>query len=282
MIVTSRKRLNAIAYHLICMILVVIMIYPVLWMIMSSFKTQSGIFRGNLSLIPDEWRFANYVEGWQGFGNHTFGVFFTNSFIISITATLGTMTSAALVSYGFARIRFPGSRFLFSCMIGTLMLPYQIIMIPQYLILHRMHWVNTFLPMIVPWSLGNPFFIFLMIQFVRTIPFELDESALIDGCTKFGIFYRIVLPLCKPPLVTVAIFSFYWQWQDFIQPVIYLSKPKLYTVSVALRLFADPTSVTNWGAMFAMASLSILPVMTVFFILQKYIVEGISTTGLKG
>jgi multiple sugar transport system permease protein len=148
--------------------------------------------------------------------------------------------------------------------------------------MHRLHWVNTFLPMIVPWSLGNPFFIFLMIQFVRTIPFELDESALIDGCTKFGIFYRIILPLCKPALVTVAIFSFYWRWQDFIQPVIYLSKPKLYTVSVALRLFADPTSVTNWGAMFAMASVSILPVMIVFFILQKYIVEGISTTGLKG
>jgi len=282
MIVTSKKHLNAAVYHLICMILVVIMIYPVLWMIMSSFKTQSGIFRGNLSLIPDEWRFANYVEGWQGFGNYTFRIFFTNSFIISITATVGTMTSAALVSYGFARIRFPGARFLFGCMIGTLMLPYQIIMIPQYLIMHRLHWVNTFLPMIVPWSLGNPFFIFLMIQFVRTIPFELDESALIDGCTKFGIFYRIILPLCKPALVTVAIFSFYWRWQDFIQPVIYLSKPKLYTVSVALRLFADPTSVTNWGAMFAMASVSILPVMIVFFILQKYIVEGISTTGLKG
>jgi multiple sugar transport system permease protein len=282
MIVTSKKYLNTAVYHLICLVLVVIMIYPVLWMIMSSFKTQSGIFRGNLSLIPDEWHFANYVEGWQGFGNHTFGVFFTNSFIISITATIGTMTSASLVAYGFARIKFPGSKFLFSCMLGTMMLPYQIIMIPQYLILHRIHWVNTFLPMIVPWSLGNPFFIFLMVQFVRTIPFELDESALIDGCTKFGIFYRIVLPLCKPALVTVAIFSFYWRWQDFIQPVIYLSKPKLYTVSVALRLFADPTSVTNWGAMFAMASLSILPVMIVFFILQKYIVEGISTTGLKG
>jgi len=282
MIVTSKKHLNAAVYHLICMILVVIMIYPVLWMIMSSFKTQSGIFRGNLSLIPDEWHFANYLEGWQGFGNHTFGVFFTNSFIISITATLGTMTSASLVAYGFARIKFPGSKFLFSCMLGTMMLPYQIIMIPQYLIFHRLNWINTFLPMIVPWSLGNPFFIFLVIQFVRTIPFELDESALIDGCTKFGIFYRIILPLCKPALVTVAIFSFYWRWQDFIQPVIYLSKPKLYTVSVALRLFADPTSVTNWGAMFAMASLSILPVMMVFFILQKYIVEGISTTGLKG
>jgi len=282
MVVTSKKHLNAAVYHLICMILVVIMIYPVLWMIMSSFKTQSGIFRGNLSLIPDEWHFANYVEGWRGFGNHTFGVFFTNSFIISITATLGTMTSASLVAYGFARIKFPGSKFLFSCMLGTMMLPYQIIMIPQYLIFHRLNWINTFLPMIVPWSLGNPFFIFLVIQFVRTIPFELDESALIDGCTKFGIYYRIILPLCKPALVTVAIFSFYWRWQDFIQPVIYLSKPKLYTVSVALRLFADPTSVTNWGAMFAMASLSILPVMMVFFVLQKYIVEGISTTGLKG
>ena len=282
MIVLSRRRLNSTLYHILCMVLVFFMVYPVLWMIMSSFKTQSGIFRGNLSLIPDEWHFANYVEGWQGFGNYSFAVFFTNSFIISVVSTVGTMASAALVAYGFARIKFPGSKPLFTCMLITMMLPYQIIMIPQYLIFHRLNWINTFLPLIVPWSLGNPFFIFLVIQFMRTIPFELDESAVIDGCTKFGIFSRIILPLCKPALITVAIFSFYWRWEDFLQPVIYLSKPKLYTVSVALRLFSDPTSVTNWGAMFAMASLSLLPVMAVFFVLQKYIVEGISTTGLKG
>ena len=281
MIVSAQRRLSSVLYHLVCMILVVFMIYPVLWMIMSSFKTQSGIFRGNLSLIPDEWNFANYIEGWRGFGNYTFATFFTNSSIISAVSTIGTMASAALVSFGFARIKFPGSKFLFSCMLVTMMLPYQIIMIPQYLIFHRLKWINTFLPLIVPWSLGNPFFIFLVIQFVRTIPFELDESAFIDGCTRFGIFSKIILPLCMPALVTVAIFSFYWRWQDFIQPVIYLSKPQLYTVSVALRLFSDPTSVTNWGAMFAMASLSLLPVMAVFFLLQKYIVEGISTTGLK-
>ena len=282
MLFTSIKHRYSTVFHLVCLILVVIMIYPVLWMIMSSFKTQSGIFRGNLSLIPEQWNFANYIEGWRGFGNYSFGTFFTNSFIISFVSTLGTMTSAALVAYGFARIKFPGSKLLFSCMLGTMMLPYQIIMIPQYLIFHKLKWINTFLPLIVPWSLGNPFFIFLVVQFMRTIPFELDESALIDGCTKFGIFSRIILPLCKPALVTVAIFSFYWRWQDFIQPVIYLSKPKLYTVAVALRLFSDPTSVPNWGAMFAMASLSLLPVMFVFFLLQKYIVEGISTTGLKG
>ncbi|HUV08249.1 MAG TPA: carbohydrate ABC transporter permease, partial [Spirochaetia bacterium] len=261
MIVLSRRRLNSTLYHILCMVLVFFMVYPVLWMIMSSFKTQSGIFRGNLSLIPDEWHFANYVEGWQGFGNYSFAVFFTNSFIISVVSTVGTMASAALVAYGFARIKFPGSKPLFTCMLITMMLPYQIIMIPQYLIFHRLNWINTFLPLIVPWSLGNPFFIFLVIQFMRTIPFELDESAVIDGCTKFGIFSRIILPLCKPALITVAIFSFYWRWEDFLQPVIYLSKPKLYTVSVALRLFSDPTSVTNWGAMFAMASLSLIPVM---------------------
>jgi multiple sugar transport system permease protein len=281
MIVSARRNLNSTVYHAICLVLVVIMIYPVLWMIMSSFKTQSGIIRGSLSLIPHEWAFQNYAEGWRGFGRFTFGVFFKNSFIIAAVSTLGTMASAALVGYGFARMRFPGSRILFGVMLSTMMLPSQIIMVPQYLIFHRLGWINTFLPLIVPWSLGHPFFIFLVVQFMRTIPFELDESALIDGCTKLGIFARIILPLCKAALVTVAIFSFYWRWEDFVQPAIYLSKPRLYTVSVALRLFADPTSVTNWGAMFAMATLSLVPVVAIFFLLQRYIVEGISTTGLK-
>ena len=281
MVVSARRHLSSTIYHAICLILVVVMIYPVLWMIMSSFKTQSGIFRGSLSLLPKEWAFQNYVEGWRGFGRFTFGVFFGNSFIIAVVSTLGTMASAALVGYGFARVRFAGRNILFGVMLSTMMLPSQIIMVPQYLIFHKLGWINTFLPLIVPWSLGNPFFIFLVVQFMRTIPVELDESALIDGCSKFGIFARIILPLCKAALVTVAIFSFYWRWEDFLQPAIYLSKPRLYTVSVALRLFADPTAVTNWGAMFAMATLSLIPVIVIFFLLQRYIVEGISTTGLK-
>ncbi len=161
MIVSARRNLSSSIYHAVCLILVVVMIYPVLWMIMSSFKTQSGIFRGSLSLIPKEWAFRNYVEGWRGFGRFTFGVFFGNSFIIAVVSTLGTMASAALVGYGFARVRFAGRNILFGVMLATMMLPSQIIMVPQYLIFHKLGWINTFLPLIVPWSLGNPFFIFL-------------------------------------------------------------------------------------------------------------------------
>jgi multiple sugar transport system permease protein len=274
---------KTIGYHVFAMVLAVLMIYPVLWMVSSSFKSQAGIFRGGLSLIPEQWVFENFAEGWKGFGRQTFTTFFKNSIIITTFSTLGAVASSAFIAFGFARVRFAGNRLWFAVMIATLLLPFEIKMIPQYLLFHRLGWVNTFLPMIVPSSLGgSAFFIFLIVQFMRTIPFELDESAYVDGCGRFRIFWSIILPLSKPALMTAAIFSFYWSWNNFIQPLLYLSKPKLYTVSVALRLFADPTSVTNWGAMFSMATLSLLPVMAVFLILQRHIVEGISSTGLKG
>jgi multiple sugar transport system permease protein len=279
-----RNRLTkSVFYHLFALILAIVMIYPVLWMVSSSFKTQTSIFRSQLSLIPDEWVFENFSEGWRGFGQYTFTTFFKNSIIITALSTVGAVISSSFIAFGFARIRFAGNKLWFGVMIATLLLPFEIKMIPQYLLFHRLGWVNTFLPIIVPSCLGgSAFFIFLMVQFMRTVPYELDESAYMDGCGRFRIFWSIVLPLSKPALMTAAIFSFYWRWNDFIQPLLYLAKPKLYTVSVALRLFADPTSVTNWGAMFAVATVSLIPVILVFMFLQRHIVEGISSTGLKG
>jgi multiple sugar transport system permease protein len=279
-----RNRLTkSVFYHLFALILAIVMIYPVLWMVSSSFKTQTSIFRSQLSLIPDEWVFENFSEGWRGFGQYTFTTFFKNSIIITALSTVGAVISSSFIAFGFARIRFAGNKLWFGVMIATLLLPFEIKMIPQYLLFHRLGWVNTFLPIIVPSCLGgSAFFIFLMVQFMRTVPYELDESAYMDGCGRFRIFWSIVLPLSKPALMTAAIFSFYWRWNDFIQPLLYLAKPKLYTVSVALRLFADPTSVTNWGAMFAVATVSLIPVILVFVFLQRHIVEGISSTGLKG
>lgn len=280
-IINKIKIKNSILFYFFCILLAFIMLYPILWMVFGSFKTQREIFDG-LSLLPQKWLISNYQEGWKGFGKYSFSTFFLNSFIVSFFSTLGTIFTASWVGFGFARNRFKGKKFLFSCMIATMMLPYQIIMIPQYIIFHKLKWVGTFLPIIVPWALGYPFFIFLITQFMRNIPIELDEAAKIDGCNKFSIYFRIYLPLTKSALLTVAIFSFYWKWNDFIQPLIYLNKTALYTVSVALQLFSDPTAVTNWGAMLAMATLSVLPIFIIFFLLQKYITEGIATTGLKG
>ena len=279
---TNNRIINASIFHFFCILIGAMMIYPVLWMIFASFKTQSEIFSQSLKLFPEKWLFLNYAEGWKGFGNYSFTRFFINSAIVSVISTVGTIFSAAFIGFGFARNKFKGRGFFFGTMIGTMMLPYQIIMIPQYILFHKMGWINTYLPIIVPWILGYPFFIFLLTQFMRSIPPDLDEAAKIDGCNKFSIFFRIYFPLSKPALITVAIFSFYWKWNDFIQPLIYLTKPTLYTVSVALKLFADPTSVTNWGAMLAIATLSILPIVVIFLILQSYITEGISTTGIKG
>ena len=192
------------------------------------------------------------------------------------------MLSSAVIAYGFARIKFAGRNLWFTLMILTLMLPRQVLLIPQYILFNELGWVNTFLPLIVPASNRWAFFIFLMMQFIRGIPRELDEAAEIDGASRFGIFWRVIIPLAQPALITCAIFSFYWTWEDFLSPLIYLNDPRLYTVSLALRSMSDPNAFTNWGAIFAMATLSLVPVFAIFIFFQRYLIQGISTTGLKG
>jgi len=260
----------------------IIMLYPILWMIGSSFKPTEDIF-SSISFIPARFSLDNYVRGWQfGEGSRfTFANFFTNSIYLSSITTIGAVLSSSLVAYGFARVRFRGRAFWFACMFSTMMLPYQVVMIPQYIMFHNIGWINTFYPLIVPQFCGQAFFIFLMVQFFRGVPMELDESAVIDGCNKFEIYTRILFPLIKPALITSAIFSFYWRWDDFLAHLLYLNQTRLYTVSLAMRNFADPTSHTDWGAIFAMGTLSLLPSLIIFFLFQKYIVEGISTTGMK-
>jgi multiple sugar transport system permease protein len=251
-------------------------------MVASSFKDLSEIFTRAGTLIPDRFTFENYAIGWAGFGGITFATFFRNSFIIAILSTIGAVASSAVVAYGFARIPFKGRNLLFVCMMLTLMLPAQVQIIPQYILFSKLQWINTFLPLIVPKFFGQAFFIFMMMQFIRGLPKELDEAAEIDGCGRFGIFWRIVMPLITPALITSALFSFYWTWEDFFGPLLYLNAPHLFTVSLALRNFADPSSATNWGAIFAMSTLSLLPAFILFLLFQRYLVQGISTTGLKG
>lgn len=277
-----RKLTRSFVYHVGIIIVGAIMLYPVIWLVASSLKGADEIWTNVTSLIPTTLRFENYAEGWKGFGGITFATFYKNSFIHAGFGTLFTVVSSAIVAYGFARIKFIGRNFWFSLMMVTLMLPPQILMIPQYIIFARLDWLNTFLPLLLPRLGGDVFFIFMIVQFIRGLPIELDEAAMIDGCSKVGIFFRIIVPQIKPALVTAAIFSFYWTWEDFLAPLVYLNDPHLYTVSVALRSFSDPGGVTNWGAVFAMLSLSLLPVIVIFVFFQRYLVEGISTTGLKG
>ncbi len=275
------RRRNEILFQAFLFILGLAMLYPILWMVSNSFKPNGEIF-GTASLIPRRFLLENYARGWRYLGSLTFATFFRNSFFYVTLATIGTVFSSAVVAFGFARIRFVGRNIWFALMFVTLILPYQVIMIPQFIIFQRLGWVNTFTPLILPMFLGQPFFIFLMVQFIRGIPVELDESAWIDGCRMFGIFRRIIFPLITPAVITTTIFSSYWRWDDFLGPLLYLNKPRLFTVSLALRMFSDPMSSTDWGAIFAMGTLSLVPVLVVFVLFQRYLVEGISTTGIKG
>ncbi len=258
------------------------MIYPVLWMISGAFKDNNGILNDGLGLIPKNVIKTNFATGWRGFAGITFATFFKNSIILTTIATLGTLISSAFVSYALSRIHFKGRGFWFSCMLATMMLPGQVIMIPSFLIWHKFHLVGTFVPLILPYFFGQAFFIYQMMQFMKGIPRELDEAAKIDGCSKYGLFFRIILPLLKPSIITTIIIQFYWKWDDYMGPLLYLDSPKLKPVSLAIKEFADPGSITDLGPMFAMSSLSLVPVFLIFLFFNRYLVQGIGTSGLKG
>lgn len=279
----EKRIVFAVVYHVVILIVGIVMIYPLVWMVMSSFKETSTIFTTAGSLIPETFTLENYINGWKGFAKITFGTFFRNSIFISVVATVGTVISSAFVAYGFARFKFRGKTLLFSAMLLSMMLPAQVLMIPQYLWYQKLNWVGTYLPLIVPYFFATQgFFVYLISNFIGGIPVELDEAAKIDGCSYMGIFTRIMIPLVKPALVTACIFSFMWRWDDFLSALLYVNKTAMYPVSLALKLFCDPGSSSDYGAMFAMASLSILPSVLIFIFFQKYLVEGISTSGLKG
>ncbi|MDC3416020.1 carbohydrate ABC transporter permease [Aquibacillus salsiterrae] len=277
------KSARTVIYHSSIIALGFLMIYPILWTIASSLKPENEIFRNSSSLIPSFLKWENYAAGWEGFGGLTFGTFFLNSTFVTTMVVIGTLFSSTLVAFGFARVNFRFRTPLFVCMLITLMLPQQVTLIPQYILFHKLGWVNTYLPLIVPSFIGGiPFFIFLMVQFIRGIPRELDEAAYMDGASTFGIFWRIILPLTTPALATVAIFSFYWTWDDFMTPLVYLNDTKLYTVALGLQMFTDPSALSAWGPMFAMSVVSILPQLLVFLFFQKYLVEGITAGSVKG
>lgn len=277
-----RKKIGTIVYHTFTIALGALMLYPILWMVFSSFKENRDVFTTATSLIPKRWNFGSYAAGWKGFGGISFATFFKNSFMFAILATIGMTFSSAFIAFGFSRIRFRGRGFWFVCMILTMMLPGQVLQIPQYILFKAFGWIDTYYPLIVPNFFGSGFNIFLIMQFMRGIPKDFDESASIDGCNRFMIFWKIILPLVVPSLITVAIFMFYGSWDNFMGPLLYLNTPKKYPVSLALKMFSDPETVSDWSAMFAMATLSLVPVFILFFSMQKYLVDGVTVGGIKG
>lgn len=273
---------TVIVKHIFICLIAFVMLYPVLWMLGSSFKPANQIFT-EIWFWPKEWNFQNYVSGWSGFQGSSFARFLVNSSLVSAGAVLGNVITCSMAAYAFARLNFRFKAVCFALMLMTIMLPLHVTLIPRYILFNNLGWVNTFAPLIAPkWVATDGFFIFLTVQFIRGLPRELDEAATIDGCGPVQIFWRIIIPLALPALITTMIFTFMWTWDDFFSQLIFLSDVTKYTVPLGLRLFLDSSSQSDWGPMFAMSVFSLVPCFILFITLQKYFVEGIATSGLKG
>jgi len=271
---------RGLAAHSGLLLFGLIMLYPVLWMISSSFKPDADIF-SNPGLWPTNFTLDNYIQGWDAF-KPGFGTFFANSLVITALSIVGNLVSCSLAAYAFARLEFPFKRVLFVLMLLTIVLPSHAIAVPQYILFTQLGWVNTILPLVVPKFLAtDAFFIFLMTQFMRNLPRDLDDAAKIDGCGFFSIFGRIIMPLLLPAIATTAIFTFIWTWNEFFLPLLYLNDPSTYTVPLGLRAFQDSSGTTSWGELFAMSTLAIGPVLGFFILCQRFLINGIATTGLK-
>jgi oligogalacturonide transport system permease protein len=259
-----------------------IITFPFIWMVFACFKNNTEIL-GSTKLLPSSYSFDAFVAGWKGVGETTFGLYLFNTFVMVLPTVFLTVLSCSFVAYGFARFRFPGKKLFFALMISTLMLPNSVIIIPRYLTFNKLGILNTYWPFYLPAMFACfPFFIFMIVQFLRGIPKELDSAAYIDGCGSIRLYASILVPLIKPALFSAGIFQFMWTWNDFFAPLIYISTVKKFPISLGLRASMDTASQIQWNKLMAMSLVSILPLILVFFFAQKYFVEGISSTGIKG
>ncbi len=271
---------RSVVRHTLMILASALMIYPLLWMLVSSFRPNDRIFQES-GLFLTEFHLENYTFGWNAL-NQPFGHYLINSAIVVLGCILGNVVSCSLAAYAFARLKFLGRNLLFAIMLLTIMLPQHVVIVPQYILFSNFEWINTFLPLIVPKLLAtDAFFVFLMVQFIRGLPRELDEAARIDGCGHWSIFFRIIMPLMTPAIATTTIFTFIWTWNDFFASLIFLTSPDKYTVPLALRAFLDASGTSNWGAMFAMSIVSLIPVFLAFLFGQRFLIRGIATTGIK-
>jgi multiple sugar transport system permease protein len=282
--VRSNKKVNqvisSLAGYSLIFIMGVVFVLPFAWLVSSAFKPTEQLY-----LVPPRWIprppvLTSFINGWSLL---PFGSYLWNTIFVALVGALGTVISSALVAYGFARFRSKANPILFVLVISTMMLPNQVALIPVYQIFSKLKWINTFLPILVPQYFAvGAFYIFLLRQFFRTIPRELDEAAKIDGCNTFRIFLFIMIPLCRPALITVLVFSMINNWNDFMTQLIYINSEKLYTIAIGLQFFSSKYGPQQINLLMAVSLLTLLPLLFLFFVAQKYFVQGIATTGIKG
>lgn len=274
-----RKKTTNFFVYMVVLMGAVILLIPFFWMISTSLKPTNQVFVYPPTWIPRPIMWQNYAKAWQFL---PIGTFFKNTFVYAGFCVVGETLISSFVAFGFARLRFRGSTILFFVLLATMMIPRQVTMIPLYVFFARLGWVNSYRPLIVPAYFGNPFLIFLLRQFFRTIPKQMDDAAKIDGCGFFGIYSRICLPIAKPALGVVAIFSFSWTWQEFMSPLIYLDDIAKFPIALGLRAFQTSTGRIDWTSLMAVSTLAMIPVLALFFIAQKYYIQGITLSGVKG
>jgi len=268
--------------HLVIIAVGFAMIFPLLWLVSSSFKPQIEIFR-DISFFPTNFTLENYEQGWTGLSGIGFDRFFLNTFALVAMCIVGNVVACSMAAYAFARLEFGLRKMWFGIMLVTMMLPFHVTVIPQYIIFNKLGWVNTYLPLVLPKFLAvEGFFVFLIVQFIRSIPRDLDEAAKIDGCGPIMMYVRLILPLALPAIITTTIFTFIWTWNDFFGQLLYISNIEIYTVALGLRMFLDAMGQNSWGALFAMSTLSLIPLFAVFIFFQRYLIEGITAGGVKG
>ena len=277
----KRRLLSLSVSYILLILLAIVMIYPLIWMVGAAFKSNEEIF-GTLGILPKNPVYGAFKAGWKGTGQYGFSTFLINSFKLVIPTVIFTVISSVLVAYGFSRFNFPLKKFLFMLMLSTLMLPSIVLIIPRYIFFKNFGWLDSYLPFTIPALLAcNSFFTYMMCQFFRGLPLELDESAKIDGCNSFIILVRILLPLCKAAIFSVMVFQFVWTWNNFLEVLIYVNSISKYPVALGLRLTMDIGSEFDWNQIMAMSIVAIAPPVLLFIVAQKYFVEGIATTGMK-
>jgi multiple sugar transport system permease protein len=270
-------RLGRIPVHILLIIFSILMFIPFLWMVFSAFKPLDEIFMRPPKILPNAWTVDGFRTAWEG---APFASAYFNSFLVASLVTIITLLTCSMAAYAFARIRFPGNNVLFGIFLATMMVPFQLTIIPLYIILGQLRWIDTLLALIVPAGLFNAFGVFLMRQYVRGIPLELEEAAAIDGAGRIRTFTTIILPLLKTPMTALGIVVFLGQWNDFFRPLIFLNSEENFTIPLVVNYFKGAYS-SDWTSLMAATTMAALPMLIIFIIAQKQIVEGIALSGSK-
>lgn len=277
-----KEKISAAVRYGVLLLMGLVMLYPMIWLVGASFKTNAEVFT-EIGFWPSRFDFSAYAKGWKTSTEYTFATYFLNSFLIIIPKVIVTVISCVLVAYAFARFEFWGKKFLFSVMVGTMMLPLIILRLPQYLMFKEFGWVDTYLPLIVPSAFAtDTFFVFMLVQFLRGIPRDMEEAAQIDGCNALQLLWHILIPILKPALISVVVFQFIWSMNDFMGPLIYLSSVENYPVSLALKMSIGATEEVEWASVIAISVVALIPSLVVFFLAQRHFIEGAASSGIKG